>query len=56
MPSYPMIQESALGDHCTAVWGWQDTSGYYSRVHDQEVMPRALYLIVSLPPGKQHGS
>jgi hypothetical protein len=46
-----MIQEGALGDHSTSVWGWQDARRDYSRVHDQEVMPRALYLIVSLSPG-----
>ena len=50
------VQESTIGDHCTSVWGWQDARRNYSRVHNQEVMPRALYLIVSLSPGRQHGT
>jgi hypothetical protein len=50
-----MIQEGALGDHSTSLWGWQDARRDYSRVHDQEIVPRALYLIVSLPPGMQRG-
>lgn len=48
---YDMNQESPLGDHRTTMWGRQDTRGYHSRVHNQKVVPCALYLIVSLPPG-----
>jgi hypothetical protein len=49
-PPYGMIQKGAVRDHSTSLWGWEDARRDHSRVHDQEVLPRALYLVVSLPP------
>jgi hypothetical protein len=50
-----LIQESALGNYRIAMWGRKDARGYHSRVHNQEVVSRALYLIVSLATCPQHG-
>lgn len=49
-PSYGMFQEGTLWDHRTTMWGWKDARWDHSRMHNQKVVPRALYLIVSLPP------
>ena len=50
-----LIQESALGDYRTTMRGWKDARGDHGRVHNQEVVSRALYLIVSLATWPQRG-
>ena len=52
---YGVDQESAFGDYRTTMWGRKDARGDHSRVHNQEVVPRALYLIVSLATWPQRG-
>ena len=50
-PFYGMFQEGPLGDHRTTMWGRKDARWDHSGMHNQKVVPRALYLIVSPPPG-----
>jgi hypothetical protein len=47
-----IIQAGTLWNNCASVWGWKDARGHHGSVHDQEIVPRALYLLVSSPTGR----
>jgi hypothetical protein len=42
-------QTGALRNYSASMWCWKDARGHHGSVHDQKVVPRALYLVVSLP-------